>query len=332
MTDPDAGRAPAGSWPQAFTLLQPRAGRRAAGPGCLGLLGGPLLAFGLWMIAQALLLPHEAEMVRLSVITGAFAAVLGLWLLVTRLRRTAAGAARPAQVALAEGRRLTPGEVVPIRLHLSGPARLASLTFSVVCERRYTKEATAPGSGSTAPADAVETVWTEDLLREADVSLGLREHLTRVVALALPRIAKPSGPTLPSGDIAWLLDVSKQSPRGTVTHDVFDLNVVLSDAATDPIQPAASHGARPAGAQESAFENLGAGIGCLVISLGFMLVGPFFLWLYFSGAPTRRGNPVMGLVAGILFSAAGFLGILALGSMRRKSGRKWGRNDPRRLP
>jgi hypothetical protein len=69
-----------------------------------------------------------------------------------------------------------------------------------------------------------------------------------------------------------------------------------------------------------------------VISLGFMLVGPIFLWLYFSGAPTRRGNPVMGLVAGILFSAVGFLGILALGSMRRKSRRKWGRNDPRRLP
>jgi hypothetical protein len=63
-----------------------------------------------------------------------------------------------------------------------------------------------------------------------------------------------------------------------------------------------------------------------------MLVGPIFLWLYFSGAPTRRGNPVMGLVAGIVFSALGFLGILALGSMRRKSGRKWGRNDPRRLP
>jgi predicted CDP-diglyceride synthetase/phosphatidate cytidylyltransferase len=69
-----------------------------------------------------------------------------------------------------------------------------------------------------------------------------------------------------------------------------------------------------------------------VIACGFLLVGPIFLWLYFSGAPTRRGNPVMGLVAGILLTALGFLGILVLGSMRRKSGRKWGRNDPRRLP
>ena len=332
MNETDAGRAAAGSWPQAFTLLKPRASRRAAGPGCLGLLGGPLLAFGVWLIAQALLLPHEAETVRLSVVTGAAAALLGVWLLVNRLRRTTAGAARPAQVALGEGRRLTPGEVVPVRLQQPGPARLASLAFNVVCERRYKKEATESGSSSTTPADAVETVWTDELLREADVSLGPREHLTRVVALALPRIAKPSGPTLPSGDIAWFLDVSKQSPRGTVTHDIFDLNVVLSDAATESIQPAASHGASPAGDQGSAGDNLGAGIGCLVISLGFMLVGPIFLWLYYSGAPTRRGNPAMGLVAGILFSAAGFLGILALGSMRRKSGRKWGRNDPRRLP
>jgi hypothetical protein len=332
MNDMDGGRAPAGSWPQAFTELRPRASRRAAGPGCLAMLGGPLAAFGLWMIAQAYLLPREAETVRLSVITGAGAVLLGFWLIATRMRRTSAGAARPALVALAEGRRLTPGEVMPVRLRQSGPARLASLTLSVVCERRYKREATAPGSGSTASAEEVETVWTEELLREADVSLGPQEHLTRVVALAMPRLAKPSGPTLPGGEIAWYLDVSKQSPRGAVVHEVFDLQVVLSDAAAESVQPAAHSVAKPAAEQGGAVENLGAGIGCLAISLGFLLVGPIFLWLYFSGAPTRRGNPVMGLVAGILFSAVGFLGILALGSMRRKSRRKWGRNDPRRLP
>jgi hypothetical protein len=40
----------------------------------------------------------------------------------------------------------------------------------------------------------------------------------------------------------------------------------------------------------------------------------------------------MGLIGGILFTALGILGILVLGSMNRKSGRRWGRNDPRRLP
>jgi hypothetical protein len=164
------------------------------------MLGGPLLAFGLWMIAQALLLPHEAETVRLSVITGAFAALIGGWLLAQRMRR--------------------------------------------VFTRRDAMPAPAPASGA----------------------------------------------------------------------------------------PSATADGKPDRGQLSTLELLSGGAGCFVISLGFMLVGPIFLWLYFSGAPTRRGNPVMGLVAGIVFSALGFLGILALGSMRRKSGRKWGRNDPRRLP
>jgi len=167
------------------------------------MLGGPLLAFGLWMIVQALFLPHEAETVRLSVITGAFAAFLGGWLLAARLRR--------------------------------------------VFARRDAMPAPAPSPASGTP-------------------------------------------------------------------------------------PPAPAPAQQAGEKQTAIENLDPGIGCLVIPLGFLFVGPIFLWLYFSGAPTSRGNPAMGLVAGILFTALGFLGILVRGSMRRKSRRKWGRNDPRRLP
>ena len=58
------------------------AARRDAYP-CLADRSWP---FGLWLIAQALLLPHEAETVRLSIITGAFAAGAGAWLLAKRLR------------------------------------------------------------------------------------------------------------------------------------------------------------------------------------------------------------------------------------------------------
>lgn len=168
--------------------------------GCISLLGGPLLAFGLWMIAQALLLPHEAETVRLSIITGAFAALLGGWLLAARMR------------------------------------------------------------GVFARRDA------------------------------MPAPAPASGPP-----------------------------------------PAAADG-KPDRGEVNTLESLSGGAGCFIISLGFMLAGPILLWFYFSGAPTTRGNPVIGLAAGILFSAAGFLGILVLGSTGRKSRRKWGRNDPRRLP
>jgi hypothetical protein len=170
---------------------------RTGGPsGCISLLGGPLLAFGLWMIVQALFLPHEAEAVRLSVITGAFAALAGGWLLAQQMRSI------------------------------------------------FRRQSPAPGQ---------------------------------------------------------------------------------AQASQSPGAPAAAPAADP-------IVDLLPGVGCSVVCLGFMLVGPIFLWLYFSGAPTRRGNPAMGLVAGIVFTALGFLGILVLGSMRRKSGRRWGRNDPRRLP
>jgi len=177
--------------------------------GWVTLLGGPLLAFGLWMIAQALLLPREAETVRLSVITGAFAAGAGAWLLAKRMR-------------------------------------------------------------SAFPRRAKEPRWNEVVIDDT----------------------APAGPR-----------------AGTVGSD-----------------------GKPARSDRGPTEDVPPGLGCLLIPLGFLLVGPVLLYFYFSGAPTRRGNPVMGLVVGILFTAVGCLGILALGSLRRQSGRTRERDDPRRLP
>ena len=182
--------------------------RRA--PGCVSMLGGPLLAFGLWMIAQALLLPHEAETVRLSVVTGAFAALLGGWLLAARLRRVFRQ--RPATSGA------PPSSAPP--------------------------SATSP---SPAPADAA-----------AGAGAGVEE--------------------------ARLL------------------------------------------------EGLSPGVGCLLVSLAFLLVGPVFLYFYFSGAPTRRGNPVMGLVFGVVFSLVGLVGVWALVSGRRQERRAARGRDSRRLP
>jgi hypothetical protein len=165
-------------------------------PGCLWLLGGPLFAFGLWMIAQALLLPHEAEAVRLSVITGAFAALAGGWLLAQRIRSI------------------------------------------------FRHQAPAPGS---------------------------------------PQTSQPA-----------------------------------SDPAAAPI-------ADPIAA-------LLPDVGCLVICLGFLLVASVMLFFYFSGTPSRRGNPVMGLVAGVLFGGLGLLGLWVLLTGRRKQRGRQHENDPRRLP
>ena len=168
--------------------------------GCMSLLGGPLLAFGLWMIAQALLLPHEAETVRLSIITGAFAALGGGWLLAKRMRR--------------------------------------------VFERRG---------------------------------------------------APPAGPP-PSSP--------QPSPAGGSAHT----------------------------SSPTALEALTGAAGCLVISLAFLLVGPVFLYFYFSGAPVRRGNPVMALVAGIVFTFMGLLSLYLIVSGSRQERRAKKSRDPRRLP
>jgi hypothetical protein len=173
------------------------------------MLGGPLLALGLWLVAQALLLPHEAETARLSVITGAFVAGTGAWLLAKRMR-------------------------------------------------------------SAFPRRNREPRWNETVIDDT--------------APAAPRATAvgADGPTA-RGDV---------SPANT----------------------------------------LAGGLGCFLIVIAFLLVGPVFLYFYFSGTPTRRGNPVMPLLVGILFSGVGLVGLWALVSSRRSDGGRQKAKDPRRLP
>ena len=302
----------------AFTPLKPRQLRRPRRPGCLTALGGPLLGLGVWLIAVATVVRPEPETARMLVIAGGVLAVLGLSVLIRRMRTTFGATLRPLELALAEGYRLTPGANVPLRLSQQGPARLARLKIAVVCERRYARQVPAPGVTSVSSVDEVETVWTQDLLDEADVSLGSRDHVVRVVTLAVPPLAKPSGPTLPGGIIAWYLDVSTETGRGAPMHDQFDLAVALSDAPTSAAQPDDQGADRAAAGGSALLTDLGEGVGCALISLTFLLVGLLLLYFYFGGAVTMRGNPVMGLIAGIVFSALGLLGIYGLVSMRSR--------------
>ena len=98
-----------------------------------------------------------------------------------------------------------------------------------------------------------------------------------------------------------------------------------AQASQPPRDPAAASVADP-------IAELPPGVGCLVICLGFLLVASVMLFFYFSGTPSRRGNPVMGLVAGVLFGGLGLLGLWVLLTGRRKQRGRQHENDPRRLP
>lgn len=50
-------------------------------------------------------------------------------------------------------------------------------------------------------------------------------------------------------------------------------------------------------------------LGCLVPGLGFLVTGVVLLWLYFGGAETRRGNPLMGLIGGAMFTLIGLVAV-----------------------
>ena len=336
MNDTEASRGADDPWPKAFTELKPGSRGWSGSPGCLSLLGGPLVGLGVWLAATAVMLGPFLASQTIQIAVGAFLAAAGLTMVVSRMRRVSAAGSRPARVALGEGQRLTPGATVPVRLTLDGPARLAELTITAVCERQYRRDSTTPGTGSASSEAATETVWSQELLRQADISLGPRQRLSREAAFSISRIAKASGPTLPSGDIVWRLEVARRSRSGRETQDIFALHVGLSDDPDSAVQPAAASAARPAG-KKTLLDLVGPGVGCLVIPLAFLLVGPVFLYFYFSGVPTKRGNPVMPLIVGVLFTLVGLVGLWSVVSDfirgRRTSGaRRFGKGDPRRLP
>ena len=104
--------------------------------------------------------------------------------------------------------------------------------------------------------------------------------------------------------------------------------------ASDEVDAAAVRAARQPGdraAEPLTRSDLSTGIGCAVITLGFLLAGPFFLWAYFSDVPTKRGNPVMALVGGLIFTAVGLLALVVAlkGLMGRGRDRKEGRPGSR---
>lgn len=318
--------------PVGFVALKPRRPRVTLPPGCLPVLGGPLLALGLWLVAMAVVVRPEAAGSRSQIIAGIVIAIAGLLTLLARLRGTLDVLVPVPDIALERGHTLAPGGVVPLRIRLRATTRLSRLKVGLVCERRFSEQVMAPGATSLSTIGRVETLSADVLLDETSLTLNRRIPWERTVRLAVPYLGKPSGPVLPAGTAAWYVDVLVEPRHGKPIHDAYDLVVGPEDAVAGALQPAVTTDGHSAPAGRPALEGVGPGVGCAVISLGFMFVGSIFLWLYFSGAPTRRGNPVMGLVGGMLFAGLGLLGLLSLVGGRGKQGRKKRPKGAARLP
>jgi hypothetical protein len=66
-----------------------------------------------------------------------------------------------------------------------------------------------------------------------------------------------------------------------------------------------------ASAESPKKEGRAENCGCVCLGLGFLVTGVVLLLFFFSGVKTKRGNPLMGLIGGAMFS---FFGLLALAS------------------
>jgi hypothetical protein len=122
-----------------------------------------------------------------------------------------------------------------------------------------------------------------------------------------------AGPAPPSDEFA---PPRPRGPRGTVNDVVPTPELAIGQAPAQPIRR-----------DVAILEKIGPNVGCAAIAIGFVFCGLMFVWLYFN-ATTSRGNPVMGLVAGIVFTGLGLLGIYILVAGRRQKPSR----DPRRLP
>lgn len=329
MQDPAGPAQTAG----AFVALRPRRPRVALPPGCLTLLGGPLMACGLWQIGLVVFARPDALAARGLLGFGLAFAAVSAAIFFVRMRRTLSALTPVPDVSLEGGHRLTPGAIVPMRIRLRAAARLARLKITLVCERRYVDQETTPGTMSVTPVERIETLTTQDLFEETGLSLNRRILWEKTASVVVPYLAKPSGPVLPSGTAEWYIDVLTEPSIGKAVHDRYDLVVVLSDAPDTPLQPE-TPGARPgARAAPATLDRIGPAVGCAVLALAFLLAGPILPWFFFSGIPARRGNLLMALAVGILFAGLVLAGVsLLVHRAVRPDNWKGRTHDPRRLP
>jgi len=191
-----------------FARLSARSPGPAGSPGCIALLGLPLLLLGGGAAAVPFLGDEPFSESWVALVVGLAFGSVGLLLVWGAIRGARARSLPPPELAIEEGVRPRPGGTFRVQLRQPGPVALESLCLVLTCERRYRRQVR---RRSTATVDDSELRWQRELLRIRDESVPTGGVLERVVLVEIPPDAEPTGPALPDGRIRWTLELAVEA-------------------------------------------------------------------------------------------------------------------------
>lgn len=194
--------------PPRFARLSARSPGPAGSPGCIVLLGLPLLLLGGGAASVPFLGDDPFSDSWVALVVGLAFGSVGLLLVWGGIRGTRARSLPSPEVALEQGVRPRPGGAFRVRVRQPGPVTLESLRLVLTCERRYRRRVR---PRSTAEVDDSELRWERELLRVRGARVPAEAALEREVLVEIPPDAEPTGPALPDGRIRWTLELAVEA-------------------------------------------------------------------------------------------------------------------------
>lgn len=191
-----------------FRRLTARGPGAAGTPGCLFALGLPLTLLGSLFASLPFWSGDSLGESWVAMVVGGGFALVGLLLVHGGMRGLRARSLPPPELEIERDRPAAVGGRFAVRVHQPGPVHLELLRLALTCERRYRRPLRA---NSSATVDDSQLLWEHEALavRKQPVAAGTR--LERVVEIALPADARPTGPAEPDGRIRWTLELTVEA-------------------------------------------------------------------------------------------------------------------------